>query len=72
MIAVEILVGFTGFLADFRAVFIYVAVAALAARVKWSGATTAAALAWLAVLLILALFWTSVKVEYRDYVTGHR
>ena len=51
-IAVEILVGFTGFLADFRAVFIYVAVAALAARVRWSGATTVAALAWLAVLLI--------------------
>ncbi|MBI2740193.1 MAG: hypothetical protein HYX38_27060 [Rhodospirillales bacterium] len=69
-IVVEILVGFTGFLADFRAVFIYVAVAALAARVKWSGATTAAAFAWLAVLLILALFWTSVKFEYREYVTG--
>jgi hypothetical protein len=69
-IAVEILVGFTGFLADFRAVFIYVAVAALAARIRWSGATTVAALAWLAVLLVLALFWTSVKFEYRDYVTG--
>lgn len=70
VIAVEILVGFTGFLADFRAVFIYVAVAALAARVKWTGATTVAALAWLAVLLTLALFWTSVKFEYREYVTG--
>ena len=70
VIVVEILVGFTGFLADFRAVFIYVAVAALAARIKWSGATTVAALAWLAVLLTLALFWTSVKAEYRDYVTG--
>jgi hypothetical protein len=69
-VVVEILVGFTGFLADFRAVFVYVAVAALAARVKWSGATTAAALAWLAVLLTLALFWTSVKFEYRDFVTG--
>jgi hypothetical protein len=69
-IAFEILVGFTGFLADFRAVFIYVAIAALAARVKWSGAMTAAALAWLAVLLGLALFWTSVKIEYREYVTG--
>lgn len=70
VVAVEILVGFTGFLADFRAVFIYVAVAALAARIKWSGATTAAALGWLGVLLILALFWTSVKAEYRDYVSG--
>ena len=69
-IAVEILVGFTGFLADFRAVFVYVAVAALAARVRWSGATTVAALVWLAVLLMLALFWTSVKFEYREYVTS--
>lgn len=69
-IAVEILVGFTGFLADFRAVFIYVAVAALAARIRWGGVTTVAALVWLAVLLVLALFWTSVKFEYRDYVTG--
>jgi hypothetical protein len=69
-ITLEILVGFTGFLSDFRAVFIYVAVAALAARVRWSGATTAAALAWLAVLLTLALYWTSVKAEYREYVTG--
>lgn len=69
-VVIEILVGFTGFLADFRSVFIYVAVAALAARVRWSGATTAAALAWLAILLTLALFWTSVKVEYREYVTG--
>ena len=69
-ITLEVLVGFTGFLSDFRAVFIYVAIAALAARVKWSGATTVAALAWLAVLLILALYWTSVKAEYREYVTG--
>jgi len=69
-IAVEVLIGFTGFLADFRAVFIYVAVAALAARVRWSGTTTIAGLAGLAVLLTLAFFWTSVKVEYREYVTG--
>jgi hypothetical protein len=69
-IAVEIVVGFTGILADFRAVFIYVAVAALAARIRWSGVTTVAALVWLAFLLVLALFWTSVKFEYRDYVLG--
>ncbi len=65
----EILVGFTGFFSDFRGVFIYVAFAALAARLKWSGTATAAAIAWLMVLLFLALFWTSVKVEYRDYVS---
>lgn len=70
VIAVEILVGFTGFLSDFRAVFVYVAVAALAARIKWTGATTAAALTWLVALLFLALFWTSVKFDYREYVTA--
>jgi hypothetical protein len=69
-IVVEVAVGFMGILSDFRAVFVYVAVAALAARVRWSGTTTVAALAWLAVLLTLALFWTSVKFEYREYVTG--
>lgn len=69
-IFIEILVGFTGFLSDFRAVFIYVAFAALAARVRWTFTASAAAVIWLALLLLLALFWTSVKVEYRDYVTG--
>lgn len=67
---IEILVGFTGFLSDFRAVFIYVAFAAVAARVRWTFTASAAAVIWLALLLLLALFWTSVKVEYRDYVTG--
>ena len=66
----EILVGFTGFLSDFRGVFIYVAIAAMAARIRWTGAATAAGFAWIGVLLALALFWTSVKQEYRSYVTG--
>lgn len=70
-IFIEILVGFTGFLSDFRAVFIYVAIAALAARVKWSFTVSAAATIWLSVLLLLALFWTSVKADYRDYLTGY-
>lgn len=66
----EILVGFTGFLSDFRGVFIYVAIAAMAARIKWTGGATVAGFAWIGVLLALALFWTSVKQEYRSYVTG--
>ena len=69
-ILIEIFVGFTGFLSDFRAVFIYVAFAAIAARIKWTFTASAAAVIWLSVLLLLALFWTSVKVEYRDYLTG--
>jgi hypothetical protein len=66
----EVGVGFTGFLSDFRGVFIYLAIAAMAARVKWKGSTTAGALAGAALLITLAIFWTSVKVEYRSYAAG--
>lgn len=69
-IVFEILVGFTGFLSDFRGVFIYIAIAAMAARIKWTGTATVGGLVWIGVLLSLALFWTSVKQEYRTYVTG--
>src|SRR5258708_3268686 len=37
VILFEILSGFTGLFADFRAVFIYLAIAAVAARIRWSG-----------------------------------
>jgi len=66
----EIMVGFSGFLSDFRGVFIYVAIAALAARIRWTGMATVMALIWIGILLFLALFWTSVKSEYRAYATG--
>ena len=39
----EIAIGFTGFLSDFRAVFIFLGIAAIAARVKWKGSTTVGA-----------------------------
>ncbi len=73
MIAVvlfEVASGFTGILSDFRGVFIYLGIAAIAARVKWTGTTAFGATAAFAFLLVLALFWTSVKTDYRGYVTG--
>jgi hypothetical protein len=66
----EVASGFTGFLSDFRGVFIYLAVAAVAARVRWTGTVAVGATAGLVSLLVLALFWTSVKTDYRGYVTG--
>lgn len=65
----EILVGFTGFFSDFRGVFIYVAVAAIASRIRWSTMSSVAAVAWVSMLLVLALFWTSVKNDYRIYAS---
>ncbi|CAN5829461.1 hypothetical protein BH11PSE3_BH11PSE3_18580 [soil metagenome] len=69
-ITFEIMLGFTGLFSDFRVVFFYVAFSAFAARIRWTGAATMASLVWLAVLVTLALFWTSVKMDYREYVTG--
>jgi hypothetical protein len=65
----EIAVGFTGFFSDFRGVFIYVAVAAIASRIRWTTMSSIAAVVWITLLLVLALFWTSVKNDYRVYAS---
>lgn len=65
----EILVGFTGFFSDFRGVFIYVAIAAIASRIRWTTMSSVAAVVWVTLLLGLALFWTSVKNDYRIYAS---
>lgn len=65
----ELVMGFSGLLSDFKGVFIYLALAALAARVKVKGTTVAVGLIGLAFLMYLALFWTSVKAEYREFAT---
>jgi len=51
-------------------VFIYLAIAALAVRVRWNGRASMFATAGAVFLLGLALFWTSVKHDYRDFATG--
>ena len=65
----ELVMGFSGLLSDFKGVFIYLALAALAVRVKIKGTTVAVGLLAAAFLLYLALFWTSVKAEYREFAT---
>lgn len=70
IIAVEIGSGMTGLLGDFRGVFVFLGTAAIAAQLRWTLRTTASALLASFALVALALFWTSVKTEYRDYATG--
>ena len=69
-VLVEILIGFSGLLSDFRGVFIYLAVAAIAARLALSVTSILGGVVWLSVLMALALFWTAVKVDYREFATG--
>jgi hypothetical protein len=66
----EIGSGFTGILSEFRGVFIYLAVAALAVRIRWTGTMAFGAVIWISVLVMLALFWTAVKSEFRQLATG--
>jgi hypothetical protein len=66
----EIGSGFTGILSEFRGVFIFLAVAALAVRIRWTGTMALGGVIWIAVLLTLALFWTAVKSDFRNFATG--
>jgi hypothetical protein len=68
--AIELVLGFSGLLSDFRGVFVYLALAALASRVPIRGTSVAIGIVCAAFLLYLALFWTSVKAEYREFATA--
>lgn len=69
-IGMELVMGFTGLLSDFRGVFIVLIVAALAVRVRFTGTAAAAGAVWVAILIALSLFWTAIKMDYRDFATG--
>lgn len=66
----EVLTGFTGIFSDFKGVFIQFALAALAVRVRWTAMMGIMSVVWLVVLVALALFWTGVKMEFRQMATG--
>jgi hypothetical protein len=66
----EVVSGFTGLFGDFRAVFIYLMVAALAARIRWTGTMAVGAAVWAVILTVLGLFWTAVKTDYREIATA--
>src|SRR5581483_6167190 len=63
----EVVVGFSGFLSDFRGVFIYLGIAALAAHIRMKPLTILGGMVGAVALISLALFWTSVKMEYRVF-----
>ncbi len=66
----EILIGFSGMLSDFRGVFVYLLIAAIAARLALRAGSILGGILWLTVLVGLGLFWTAVKMDYREYATG--
>lgn len=68
--AVEIIMGFTGFFADFRAPVVVLAIAVLAAHPRVRPASIAALLCGAMVILGLASFWSEIKNEYRNFVSN--
>lgn len=70
VIGIEIFMGMSALLGDFRGVFVFLGTAALAARIRWTVKTTNYAAASVMLLVFLGLFWTSVKGEYREIATG--
>ncbi len=67
---VETLSGFGGLFSDFKGAFIYLAITAIAVRVRWTGTIAFAAAAMLALMVVMSLWWTAVKTDYREFATG--
>jgi hypothetical protein len=70
-VAIEVVLGFGGFFSDFKEVFIVLVLAALAVRVTLRLRNMIGGIATIATMLLLGLFWTAVKVEYRGVVSGY-
>jgi hypothetical protein len=73
MIAVflmEVLSGFGGLFSDFKGAFIYLGITALAVRVRWTGTAAFGAVIVTVVAVVLSLWWTAVKTDYREFATG--
>jgi len=68
VVAVEIIIGLSGILSNFRGVFIFLGIAAIAARMRLSATAVMGSVAAFTVLISLGLFWTAVKTEYRDFL----
>lgn len=69
-VMVELVIGFSGLLGDFRSVFIILFISALAVRIRWTAITSIVVAVAAILLIVLGLFWTSVKAEYREIATG--
>jgi hypothetical protein len=66
-IAFEIILGFTSFFSDFRTVFFVLAVSYLMVQARLNARMIASLAVLFCVLLNLAVIWSAVKVDYRDY-----
>lgn len=69
-VLIELLIGFSGILGEFRSIFIILFISAVAARIRWTPITSIVAGAAAVLLVVMGLFWTSVKADFREIATG--
>ena len=70
VLVVETLSGFGGLFSDFKGAFIYLAITAIAVRIRWTGKLAAVSVAMLAIMVVMSLWWTAVKTDFREFATG--
>ena len=66
---IEVLSGFGGLFSDFKGAFIFLAVSAFMVRIRWTGTMAVATVALAGVMVVMALWWTAVKADYREFAT---
>ncbi|MDE2579607.1 MAG: hypothetical protein KGL46_12420 [Hyphomicrobiales bacterium] len=67
---VEFVSGFGGFFSDFKTVFFFTFFAFFMTGARVSPRTIAMTTAMAALVVLLGVVWTAVKVEYRSYISG--
>lgn len=67
-VAFEVIIGFTGYFSQFKTVFYYLLVGYFAIRPRFGKREAILGSVMLSLVLLLSLFWTSVKVDYRVFL----
>lgn len=67
---VELLLGFSGFFAEFKTVFFMTFLAMVAAKIRIARKHFVLLAAGAVILLLLGAVWTEIKAEYRAFVSG--
>jgi hypothetical protein len=68
--SLEMIVGFLGYFATFKNVFFLLFIAALTAPGSLKGKRGVIALTVTLAVLVFGVFWTSIKKDYRDFLSG--
>lgn len=70
LFSVEFAMSLGGYFSSFKSVFLYTLIALTAIRPRISPSQIALGTVMSAIMLVLGLYWTAIKNEYRSYVSG--